>query len=72
MNSSQTFQQFAITNFLILSEVVEGGGKMNCNGENFLLMSTVFPLALPFMTCLIHYHISSRLPQQGETYFDDI
>lgn len=64
MPSFQPFQHFTITNFLILSEVVERGGKMNCDGENFLLMSPIFPFVFPFMTCLIHYHNSSRLPQQ--------
>lgn len=37
---------------------------MNCYGENFLLISPIFPFVFPFMTCLSHYHNSSRLPQQ--------
>lgn len=39
---------------------------MSCDGENFLLMSPIFPFVFPFMTRLIHYHNSSGLPQQTE------
>lgn len=42
-----------ITSFLILSDFVEGGVKMNCNDENFLLMSPILPFVFPFLVPFI-------------------
>lgn len=61
----QTFQHFTITSFLILSGFAEGrggGSKMNYTGENFLLMSPIFPFVFTFMSFLIHYPNGSSLP----------
>lgn len=59
---SKHFNTLAIASFLILFNFEEGGVKMN----SFLLMSHTFPLVFPSMTCLIHYHNTSGLPQQAE------